>query len=208
VTGELTGRQVELAEAALRIIAREGMAAVSFRAVGAEAGWSLGAVQKAFPSKDLMMAAAFAQLRRRQTPLPAAEPGRPTLRDWLVALLVGILPLDEERAAAQRQGDAFAARALTDPAIAAAIAGSDDEVRGLLSSLVDRARAEGEIPREVDAATTSWAVLALAQGLAAQLLYRPEDEAGVRARLDRTIAALLSGRPSDPRRLGGRRAGR
>ncbi|WP_188667888.1 TetR/AcrR family transcriptional regulator [Tersicoccus solisilvae] len=188
---DLTRRQSELADAALRIIARDGMAALSFRAVAAEAACSLGSVQKAFASKDLMLAAGFARLRQEAAPLPPGEPGRPTLRAWLVALLLGILPLDARRRATQRQGDAFAQQALTDPAIAAAIADSDAEVRGLLASLVTRARAEGEVPAHVDPVTTAWAVLALAQGLAMQLLYRPEPEADVRVRLDATVAALL-----------------
>nr|WP_274637131.1 TetR family transcriptional regulator C-terminal domain-containing protein [Microbacterium bovistercoris] len=188
---ELTVRQEELADAALRIIARDGLAAASFRAVAAEAGWSLGAVQKAFPAKDRMLAGAFARLRARAAPLPPGEPGRPTLGGWLVALLLGILPLDEQRIAAQRQGDAFAQRALVDPEIAAAIAESDDHVRALLTSLVARARSEGEVPSNIDPETVAWAALALAQGLAAQLLYRQEPEEKVRERLEGTIAALL-----------------
>jgi len=189
---DLTARQRELADAALRIIGREGLQAASFRAVATEAGWSLGAVQKAFPSKDRMLAAAFARLRESEAPLPPGEPGRPTLREWLVALLIGILPLDEARIASQRRGDAFGQHALTNAAVAAAIAESDDQVRGLLASLVARARAEGEVPEHVDPTTTAWAVLALAQGVAAQLLYRPEPETSVRERLDRAVAALLS----------------
>lgn len=188
---ELTARQEELADAALRIIGRDGLPAASFRAVAAEAGWSLGAMQKAFPSKDRMLAAAFERLRASAAPLPPGEPGRPTLRGWLVALLVGILPLDAARVATQRRGDAFAQHALTDPATALAIAESDDQVRGLVASLVARARAEGEVPKRIDPDITAWAVLAIAQGLATQLLYRPEPESSVRERLDKTIAALL-----------------
>lgn len=188
---DLSPRQEELADAALRILSRDGLPAVSFRAVAAEAGWSLGAVQKAFPSKDRMLAATFARLRERGAPMPPGEPGRPTLRAWLVSLLLGILPLDARRAAAQRQGDAFAQWALIDPDIAAAIAESDDQVRGLLASLVARARAESEVPPHVDPDETAWAVLALAQGLAAQLLYRPDPEEQVRRRLDTVIGSLL-----------------
>lgn len=188
---ELTRRQTELADAALRIIGRDGMTALSFRTVAAEAKCSLGSVQKAFPSKDRMFAAAFARLRESAAPLPSGEPGRPTIHSWLVALLLGILPLDAERTAAQRQGDAFAQVALSDSAIAAAIAESDSQVRDLLRSLIARARSEGEVPQHVDAEAVAWAVLALAQGLAAQLLYFREDEADIHKRLDSVIAALL-----------------
>ncbi|WP_166979403.1 TetR/AcrR family transcriptional regulator [Paramicrobacterium fandaimingii] len=188
---ELTRRQTELADAALRIIGRHGMTALSFRAVATEARCSLGSVQKAFPSKEHMLAASFTRLRESAAPLPPGEPGRPTLHSWLVALLLGILPLDAERSTAQRQGDAFAQVALSDAAMAAAIAQSDTQVRHLLASLIARARSEGEVPQHVDADTVAWAVLALAQGLAAQLLYFHEDEADIHKRLDSVIAALL-----------------
>ncbi len=188
----LTDRQIEFADAALGIIAREGMAGLSFRSVAAESGWSLGAVQKAFPSKERMLSAAFARLRAREAPVPAGEPGRPTLRGWLVELLVGILPLDDTRIQVQRQGDAFAQYALTDPQIAAAIAASDDEIRGLLASLVRRAVTEGEIAPGIDADAVAWAIFALAQGLAAQLLYQPQPEHAVRERLETVIGSILS----------------
>lgn len=188
---DLTPRQTEFSDIALAIIGRDGMAALSFRAVASDAGCSVGAVQKAFPSKDRMIAAAFARLRQTAAPLPAGEPGRPTLRGWLVELLVGILPLDAQRIETQRQGDAFAQRALTDPAIGAVIAESDTQVRHLLASLIGRARAEGEVASSVDPAITAWAVLALAQGVATQLLYQPEPESEIQARLDTAIAGLL-----------------
>ena len=188
---DLTPRQSELADSALRIVARDGMEALSFRAVAAEAGCSLGSVQKAFPSKQRMLSAAFLRLRQTAAPLPPGEPGRPQLKDWLVALLLGILPLDQARRDAQRQGDAFAQRAETDPDIATAITESDSQVRGLLASLVARARSEGEVPEGVDPDVTAWAVLALAQGLAAQLSYEPQLESEIRKRLDATITTLL-----------------
>lgn len=188
---DLTPRRSKLADSALRIVARNGMEALSFRAVAAEAGCSLGSVQKAFPSKERMLSAAFSRLRQTAAPLPPGEPGRPQLKDWLVALLLGILPLDQARRDAQRQGDAFAQRTETDPDIAAAIAESDSQVRELLASLVARARSEGEVPEGVDPDMTAWAVLALAQGLAAQLSYEPQLESEIKKRLDATITTLL-----------------
>ncbi|GAB3565147.1 TetR/AcrR family transcriptional regulator [Spelaeicoccus albus] len=187
----LTTRQQQIVDAALRIVARDGLPAASFRVLAAEVGCSLGAVQKAFPSRDALLAASFARLRERAVPLPAGEPGRPTLHAWLVELLLRLLPLDEERRAAQRQGDAFAQWALAQPSVAAAIAESDQHIRALLASLVRRARAEKEIPAHVDAASTAWALLALAQGSASQLLYSPEPEDEVRRRLNAAIGAML-----------------
>ena len=159
--------------------------------MAAEAGCSLGAVQKAFSSKELLLSAAFSRLRETAGGIPPGEPGRPTLHGWLLRLLMGLLPLDDRRRAAQRQGDAFSQWALQTPSVAAAIAESDEHLRQLLAGLVARARAEGEIPSRVDPEVTAWSVLALAQGLAAQLLYAPRPEAEVESRLSAALSALL-----------------
>gem|GEM_PF-3208912 len=188
---ELSVRQRELADAALRLIARGGLAAATFRAVAAEAGCSVGAVQKAFPSKLAMTSAAFARLRERSAPMPPGEPGRPDLVSWLVELFAGVMPLDPPRRAAQLQGDAFTQWALDDPSAAAAIAGSDAQIRGLIASLIDRARGEGEVPAHVDAAQAAWGILAVAAGAVQQQLYDPAPEQDVRGRLAAAFAALL-----------------
>ena len=132
---DLTPRQTELADAALRLLAREGMPAVTFRAVAAESGWSLGAVQKAYASKSALLAAMFARLREAAQPRVTTEPGRPTLHEWLVGLFLSIMPLDERRRDLQLQGSAFTQRAAYDPAVAAAMSLSDNEIRGLLGGL-------------------------------------------------------------------------
>ncbi|MDQ1205269.1 TetR/AcrR family transcriptional regulator [Microbacterium sp. SORGH_AS_0862] len=194
---ELTARQIELADAALTIIARDGMAALSFRSVAAEAGCSLGAVQKAFPRKERMLAAAFARLREQSVALPPDAPGRPTLRSWLVSLILNILPLDEHRRSAQRQCEAFAHGAASDSTIRAAVSESDAQLRGLLASLVLRAREEREIPAHIDPEATAWAVLALTQGVATQLSYDTLPTNELRMRLDGAVAALLAAPAAD-----------
>lgn len=188
---ELTARQAEFADAALRLLAREGMAAVSFRTVAAEAGMSLGAVQKAFPSKDAMLRIMFARLRATASRSAMVEPGRPTLRAWLVDLMVSVLPLDRPRRAAELQGAAFAERAAFDPVIGAAVAASDHELRDAIARLVGRAHAEGEVPASVDPDAAAWAVLAFLQGMASQLLYDPAPEDAVRRQCQWVVDAIL-----------------
>lgn len=190
---DLTARQAELADAALRIVAREGLAAVTFRSIAAESGWSLGAVQKAFATKDAILTAMFARLRASAGRLPASEPGRPTLRAWLVELLLGLAPLDAERRTAALHGAAFGDLAAYDAVVGRAIAASDAEIRGLLAQLIRRARAEGELDAAVDPDAVAWGFLALAQGVTTQLLYDPADEASVRARVNVVIGQLLRG---------------
>lgn len=110
---DLTARQAELADAALRIVAREGLAAVTFRSIAAESGWSLGAVQKAFATKDAILTAMFARLRASAGRLPASEPGRPTLRAWLVSQQPSWLPLDAERPHRRRRATPATSRPTT-----------------------------------------------------------------------------------------------
>lgn len=189
---QLTPRQTEFADAALRVLVREGMGAVSFRTVAAEAGMSVGAVQKAFPTKDEMLRAMFARLRATASAPVLSEPGRPTLSGWLVDLMVAVLPLDAARRAAELQGAAFAERAAFDPVIADAVASSDRELRAAIAGLVNRARAEGEVPGSVDADAVGWGVLAFMQGMASQLLYDPAPEDDVRRQCEWVVDGLLS----------------
>ena len=188
---ELTDRQRELAEVALGIVAAEGMAAVTFRSVAAASGWSLGAVQKAFAAKDEMYAAMFATLRATEGVGPRNPPGQPTVQAWLTELVLTILPRDDRTRALTSQGAAFAERAAQDPAVGAAIATSDHELRGLLAALIAKGQADGEIPDSVNPATAAWGLLALAQGAASQLLYDRVDEQALTALVRASVAALL-----------------
>jgi AcrR family transcriptional regulator len=185
-------REAEFADAALRLVVRDGLAGVSYRTVATEAGWSVGAVQKAFPTKrDLLEAV----LRRAREAVPAsvgAEPGRPTLRGWLVELLVGTLPLDDERRRVTLVGVAFSDRAPYDAGLADTLSTWDAETRGLLAALFARAVGEGELHPGIDHEQLARALLAFAAGLAAQLLYDPLPETDVRALVDRAVEALLT----------------
>jgi AcrR family transcriptional regulator len=187
----LTPRQIELADAALRIVARQGMRAVTFRSVAAESGWSLGAVQKAFATKVDLHAAMFARLRGSVGPAPTHEPGRPTLHAWLVELVASVLPLDERRRDLELQGAAFAELAAHDPEIAGVIAVDDRRLLGLLEGLVRRGQAEGEIDGSLRADAVAWAVLAILQGAASQLLYDPRTESEVRELVSPALAGIL-----------------
>ena len=183
----LTPRQAELADAALRILGREGIAAVTFRAVAAESGWSLGAVQKAFASKALLDAAVLERLRETSVAIPPGEPGRPTLKAWLVELMLAVLPLDESRREATLRGAAFAERAAFDESIGRVIAEGDEGIRSHVARRVRRAQSEGELLAGLDPDHVAWAFLALATGAANQLLYDPVKEPVVRARVDSAI---------------------
>lgn len=188
---QLTARQVEFADAALAVLAHRGMGGVTFRAVAAEAGTSLGALQKAFGSKKLLLKAMFHRMRDNASSAFLGEPGRPTLRGWLIELMLAILPLDEARRAAELHGVAFTERAATEVEFGEAVAASDRELVEGIAALVRRSIAEGELTASAEPERVARAWLALGQGLAAQLLYDPRPEAEVRADVEYVVARLL-----------------
>src|SRR5258707_15818113 len=53
------GRRRELADAAGRVIARNGLAGTTLADVAEEAGWSIGSIRYYFPSKDELVASAL-----------------------------------------------------------------------------------------------------------------------------------------------------
>lgn len=188
---DLTPRQIEVADAGLRVLAKRGFGAVSFRAVAGESGWSLGAVQKAFPNKDELLAAMMH--RKRVTAATAAfvDPGRPTLHRWLTNLLISLQPLDAARRDTMLRAIAFDHLAHHNPRIAHAIAASDDVLRRNLASLTRKAQKAGEIDPRLDADAVARTFLAMTEGMASQLLYDPMPADEAERFADYAVARLL-----------------
>ncbi|PWB96483.1 TetR/AcrR family transcriptional regulator [Salinibacterium hongtaonis] len=184
-------RSDELAGAALRLIARDGLTGVTFRAVAAESGWSLGAVQKTFASKGELLGATLQYAQATVAHQIEGEPGRPTLRAWLVNLVMGTLPLDEFRRSACLVSIAFSDLAPFDPAVAESLRAGDAQLRHRLQILARRAQAEGELSPNVDGEHLMRGVLAFAAGFASQLLYDPIDEHAARQIVEATMLALV-----------------
>jgi AcrR family transcriptional regulator len=111
-------KEAALTDALLRIVAERGLDQVSVREVAAAAKVSIGTVQHYFPTKDRMLAAAYAEVVARiRIRLQGVLLG-PDMRQNLSAVLAELLPLDERRVAESRVHLAFAARAATTPELA------------------------------------------------------------------------------------------
>ncbi|WP_343900164.1 TetR/AcrR family transcriptional regulator [Arthrobacter rhombi] len=181
----------EFADAALRIVGRDGMVALSFRAVAAEAGWSLGAVQKAFATKQELLLAALERAQVAVVSEVTSRPARPDLRTWLGDLIMETLPFDDARRAAVVVGIAFSDRAPFDAEIAAILQGQSAGVREQLVRLLEWRRADGELRAALDDAAIARALLAFAGGLAAELIYTPADPGSIDKLVRDTVDALL-----------------
>ena len=60
-----SARRRDLADAACRVIARNGLAATTLADVAEESGWSIGSIRHYFPNKDELIASALWQVGER-----------------------------------------------------------------------------------------------------------------------------------------------
>lgn len=157
-----------MAAAALRLITRDGDAALTVRRVAAEAQIPPSSLRDQFPSqnavREAMMRAVAQRLRHR---IDALQPG-PTGPQWGRAALLELLPLSR-----QRRQDAIAtlylsAAALHDPARRAAWKLVDDAVRETCLRALEAMGLEGDTVR-VDQ------LHSLVDGLTRQMILQADE---------------------------------
>ena len=112
-------RRAEIAEAVMRVIARDGIEGASVRTIAAESGWSAGAVRHYFSSQDELLGfAADFVMRRIEGRLQAAiDDGAGPGRARVTHMLEQLLPLDVERIAESRVWIALLVRCSRDPGL-------------------------------------------------------------------------------------------
>ncbi|TYC05077.1 TetR family transcriptional regulator [Micromonospora sp. WP24] len=166
-------RRTLIADALMRVAARQGLEAVSLRHVATEAGVSSGMVQHYFRTKDEMMAFAMAVVRERNqarvTEAIAQLGEEPPPRLLLRTMFVTILPLTEESRADGRVALAFLAYTAVRPEAATGLRADTRELTGFVASLLPG-------PRRQERAA---GLLALMEGLGVYLLggHYPAEEA-------------------------------
>ena len=134
-------RRAEIDRAVWAIIAEDGIAAVTLRAIAARGGISMGRVQHYFPTREAMVAHALTSY------LVLAEQANPVPEDREAALLM-LLTHAIPRDGAQRLGAkvwyAYLAEAVTDSGLRAivdeALRGAEDLATDLLDGDRERAR--------------------------------------------------------------------
>ncbi|MCM6776408.1 TetR family transcriptional regulator [Nocardia sp. CDC159] len=111
-------RRRELAEAVWRVIARDGVDAVSIRAVAAAAGWSTGALRYYFTTRAELLAFACEQVIDRVTERIEGMDRIDNVPEWVRAVLRETMPLDERRHIEASIAFSFVALGLADPELA------------------------------------------------------------------------------------------
>jgi AcrR family transcriptional regulator len=170
------------ASAALSLIAAAGIQAVSVRSVAAAAGWSAGALQKTFATKDALLKAAVDLIVSRVEQRMDAVPFSADVVEYLATLVKETLPLDPVRREEAIVWNAFAAEAAHTPEI---LIQQDEAV---LIQLADVLRSMGNAAPEETAA----GIIAVSDGFALRLLYDPDRSAQLEGALTPLIRQLLA----------------
>ncbi len=164
-------RRAELAKAALRVAHREGVDALTVRAVAKEGGWSPGALSHYFQTKDDLLIAVVRASGETSTARIEACFERHTGRDLLEAIVLTVLPLDEERRGEWRLNLAYFGRAAEEVELARIQAeyyrAWRTRLRAAYSQALPTPRSRAEIDRGTDALMT------LIQGLGVLGMFEP-----------------------------------
>ena len=190
-------RRQQLAEAVCRLAGSQGLEAVSLRHVAAEAGVSMGLVQHYFTTKDQMLLFAFQTMSRRVEQrigeAVTALPQPPTPRSLLRALLVAMLPLDEESRAEAPMWTAFLARAVVTPSLASPLRESGKAVGDFVDEQIRKAQEAGEAPAGFDSEREAATLLALVDGLMIHSLIDRHSAEVALATLDYHLDRIFTG---------------
>jgi AcrR family transcriptional regulator len=189
-------RRRELADAACRVIARNGLGATTLAEVAEESGWSIGSIRHYFPNKDELIAAALWRVGERvDDRIRRRTAGGMTVMD-LRAAAVELLPLDADGRQDSVVYLAFLAQVAVVPALADAAEGAAQRLQEPLAERIAHAIQAGELPAGLDAEQEAARLRVLLDGLRVQLVTTPRHAPAewVLAVLDDYFSALAAPR--------------
>lgn len=174
-------RRRSIADAALVLIAREGLEGATFRAIAKERGLSLGAVQHSFESQaQLRQYVVRRFVQRVEARLAMLDENMACDSSWngglleaAVALLLELLPLDEQRETEARVWEAFAHAAQKDSQIAPLCRQLDEALDAFCVSLVAQLKDSASVREDLDGQLEGIRLHALLDGLTLRLLIDP-----------------------------------
>lgn len=177
-------RRSELADAVLDVIARDGTASVTLRAVADVSGWSTGTLNHYAKNRDglLKIALERAASSTRKIYLsdnPSCEDSEPFAR--LERILCETLPLDDRRLALTRIFIFYLGEAVSDPALGAELRQYMRNWRGDVQAEIERLQRERHVEDDCDARAIAEGLVALADGFGNQAAIDDELLADLRA---------------------------
>lgn len=188
-----------LADAAIAVIARDGIDSLSVRRVAREAGVSGGAVQHHFPTRtDLVLAALGRTVERQGARARQAEHGRSGL-DRLIAGLCALVPVDDDGRDEASTWLALSVAARAHPLVSGRHQESVARMRRWVAARIREAVEAGDVPRGVDPTAAAPMLEAALDGLLLQQTAGTGcGDAAARRQLEAMVRRLLAAPPSRP----------
>ena len=186
-------RRRELADAACRAIASNGLAGTTLADVADESGWSIGSIRYYFPNKDELVASALWRAGERvDERIRRRTAGGMTMNDLRIAA-IELLPLNAEAREDSLVYLAFLAQAAVVPALADAAEGAAQRLQEPLAARIAHLVQSGELPAHLDAEDQAARLRVLLDGLRLQLITTPRQTPAswALAILDDHLTALL-----------------
>lgn len=168
-------RRAHIADALVRVAARDGLHAVTMRAVAAEAGMSLNLVQYYFDTKAQLMHAALLHLEQQSHERWAARLENlndpESARASLEAFVAEALPTDEASHTFRLVWTSYAVLAMTDPELAEQpFIEGPNRLERQLTDVLARAQKAGEIAAYLDVSIEAARLLSLGHGVGTSVL--------------------------------------
>jgi AcrR family transcriptional regulator len=185
-------RRRELAEAVWRVISTDGVHRASVRAVAAESGWSTGSLRHYFPTQDSLLAFAMELLADKARARLQAIDDQDS-RTILRRIAEALLPVTPEHRVEVEVWLALLARAQVDPGLRRAERDNRDALLAVLSGVLWRAAARGDLAETRNPDLEAVRMLAVIDGLTLACVFSPE-RVGVDSALaviDRHLDELL-----------------
>jgi AcrR family transcriptional regulator len=202
-------RRRELADAACRVIARNGLAGTTLAHAADESGWSIGSIRYYFPNKDELLAAALFRVGERIDDRIRRRTAGGMAMDDLRIAATELLPLDADRREMSVVYLAFLAQAAVTPELREVAEGAAQRLQEPLAARIAALVQAGELPPYLDAEHEAALLRVLLDGLRLQLVTTPRRATAgwALAMLDDHLARLAAA-PVPTRRRPGSRAQR
>lgn len=163
-------RRRELAQAAVQVIARDGLERTSTRAVANESGWTTGVLKHYFVDKDDILRRALHELEAVNIERFRAVDAEPTGYEALRTAIAATLEDELDHA---KVWVAFISRAATDPNIGGQMRRGSTAWQRRWAKLVRRGQGDGSIRPDLDADHVAVELWALITGLRIAMLFNP-----------------------------------
>ncbi|GGD96184.1 TetR/AcrR family transcriptional regulator [Paenibacillus nasutitermitis] len=190
-------RKENIAEAAWRVIRREGMDGVSVRRIAQEMGISLGSLRHYFDNQSELLAFSMRLASQRVHARIRNLPFSGDIRHDIEQVIAQLLPLDEERRSEAEIWLAFAGKAISDSEIRIMSQDIHDELRAGFRLIIDQLTASKLTPSAIDAEYEAGRLHALVDGLVVHHTVYPDrvNKSDMISIVSRHLDSLLAASP-------------